>query len=150
MQIHQLRKTYQTKKKKRIGRGGKKGNYSGRGMKGQKSRAGHKIRPQLREMILKFPKRRGVKFIKISEKPKTVFLSDIVRKIPSNAVITLKRLKKLGLVKLPKGQKIKIKILGSADLKYAYTIRGCLVSQKAKEAILKAGGKIEEPLKNKQ
>lgn len=144
MQIHQLRKNYKTKKKKRIGRGGKKGNYSGRGMKGQKARAGHKIKPQIREMILKFPKKRGVKFQKISEETIPVLLSDIKRKIKANSVITPKKLEKLGLINNPKGKKKPVKILGSAELEYSYTIRDCLVSKKAKESILKAGGKIEE------
>lgn len=144
MQIHQLKKTYQTRKKKRIGRGGKRGTYSGRGMKGQKSRAGHKIRPQIREMILKFPKKRGLKFKKIIEKTIPVLLSDIQRKIKENSIITPKKLEKLGLVNNLKSKKKPIKILGAVDLKYSYTIKNCLVSQRAKESILKAGGKIEE------
>ncbi|MEK7341913.1 MAG: uL15 family ribosomal protein, partial [Candidatus Binatota bacterium] len=36
------------KKRKRVGRGGKRGTYSGRGSKGQKSRAGARIRPGFR------------------------------------------------------------------------------------------------------
>ncbi|HOK17475.1 MAG TPA: uL15m family ribosomal protein [Candidatus Paceibacterota bacterium] len=143
MQIHQLKKTYKTQKKKRIGRGGKRGNYSGRGMKGQKSRAGHKIKPQIRETILKFPKKRGVKFQKIVKKPVTVLLSDIQGKIQGDAVINPKRLKKSGLVEIPKGERRQIKILGSNELKYKYKIENCLVSQKAKESILKAGGEIK-------
>jgi large subunit ribosomal protein L15 len=35
MQIHELKPTHKTKSKKRIGRGGHKGTYSGKGMKGQ-------------------------------------------------------------------------------------------------------------------
>ena len=149
MQVHQLKKTYKTPKKKRIGRGGKRGNYSGRGMKGQKSRAGHKIKPQIRETILKFPKKRGVKFQKIVKKPVTVLLSDIQKKIQNDSVINPKRLKKLGLVEIPQGETRTLKILGSAELKYKYNVENCLVSQKAKESILKAGGKIENQ-KNKK
>jgi len=149
MQSHQLKKTYKTPKKKRIGRGGKRGNYSGRGMKGQKSRAGHKIKPQIRETILKFPKKRGVKFQKIVKKPVTVLLSDIQKKIQNDSVINPKRLKKLGLVEIPQGETRTLKILGSAELKYKYNVENCLVSQKAKESILKAGGKIENK-KNKK
>ncbi|HPC31014.1 MAG TPA: uL15m family ribosomal protein [Candidatus Paceibacterota bacterium] len=149
MQVHQLKKTYKTPKKKRIGRGGKRGTYSGRGMKGQKSRAGHKIKPQIRETILKFPKKRGVKFQKIVKKPVTVLLSDIQKKIQNDSVINPKRLKKLGLVEIPQGETRTLKILGSAELKYKYNVENCLVSQKAKESILKAGGKIENQ-KNKK
>ena len=46
----------------RIARGGKKGTTSGRGTKGQKSRAGHNIRPAERDMIKKMPKLRGYRF----------------------------------------------------------------------------------------
>ena len=40
MQLHQINPTFKKKSRKRVGRGGKKGTYSGRGMKGQKSRSG--------------------------------------------------------------------------------------------------------------
>ena len=39
MQIHELKPNHKRKTGKRIGRGGKRGTYSGRGVKGQKSRA---------------------------------------------------------------------------------------------------------------
>ena len=55
MQVHQLTVSKFRKTKKRIGRGGKRGTYSGRGQKGQKARAGAKIKPEVRELILKFP-----------------------------------------------------------------------------------------------
>ncbi|HLC99630.1 MAG TPA: 50S ribosomal protein L15 [Patescibacteria group bacterium] len=63
MQLHQLKPTNKKISGKRVGRGGKRGAYSGRGSKGQKSRAGTRIRPGFRggnEPIWKvFPKRRG-------------------------------------------------------------------------------------------
>ncbi len=43
MQIHQLKLKSKKKNKKRIGRGGKRGTYCGRGTKGQKARSGHKL-----------------------------------------------------------------------------------------------------------
>jgi len=46
MQLHQLKPKNKLKKAKRIGRGGKRGTYSGKGIKGQRSRAGAKIRPE--------------------------------------------------------------------------------------------------------
>src|SRR3989338_7105575 len=62
MQLHNLKST-RTRKAPRVGRGGKRGTFSGRGSKGQKSRAGTRIRPGFRggnEPIWKvFPKRRG-------------------------------------------------------------------------------------------
>lgn len=61
MQLHEVRPITKNKSKKRIGRGGKRGTYSGRGMKGQKSRAGRKIRPAVRDLMQRTPKLRGAK-----------------------------------------------------------------------------------------
>jgi len=47
MQIHQVTPKTKSKKGKYIGRGGKRGTYSGRGIKGQKARAGRKMRPEI-------------------------------------------------------------------------------------------------------
>lgn len=59
MQLHELQPLHENKKEKRVGRGGKRGTYSGRGVKGQKSRAGHSIRPAERDLIQQIPKLRG-------------------------------------------------------------------------------------------
>src|SRR3990167_488832 len=59
MQIHEVKSKTQFKTKKVVGRGGKRGKTSGRGTKGQKARAGHRIRPAIRDVIKKIPKRRG-------------------------------------------------------------------------------------------
>ncbi len=45
MHIHTLSSNLSQKSRKRIGRGGKRGTYSGKGQKGQKSRSGSKISP---------------------------------------------------------------------------------------------------------
>lgn len=72
MQFHQIQPSRRLKKKKRIGRGGKRGTYCGRGIKGQKARAGAKIRPQVRDLIKKIPKVRGYKFRKRKVRPKKI------------------------------------------------------------------------------
>ncbi len=59
MQLHELKPNYSNKKGKRVGRGGKRGTTSGHGTKGQKSRAGHRIRPAERDLIQRLPKLRG-------------------------------------------------------------------------------------------
>ncbi|MFH1188555.1 MAG: hypothetical protein V1652_01780 [bacterium] len=59
MQLHELQSLHCNKKEKRVGRGGKRGTYSGRGVKGQSSRAGHRIRPAERDLIQSMPKLRG-------------------------------------------------------------------------------------------
>ena len=62
MQLHDLKPNNKSKEKKRVGRGGKKGTYSGKGMKGQKSRAGRKLEPPIRGLIKRYHKLRGYKF----------------------------------------------------------------------------------------
>lgn len=59
MQLHQISPLHKLKESKRVGRGGKRGTYSGRGMKGQKARAGRRIRSQFRDFVLRVPKLRG-------------------------------------------------------------------------------------------
>src|SRR3989344_7528452 len=59
MQLHTLSSRTKNKKNPPVGRGGKRGKTSGRGGKGQTARAGHKIRPEVRDLIKKIPKRRG-------------------------------------------------------------------------------------------
>lgn len=62
MQLHELRPKHKLKKRKRIGRGGKRGTYSGRGVKGQKSRSGRRFAPVIRSLIKRYPKLRGYRF----------------------------------------------------------------------------------------
>jgi len=59
MNLHQIAPEHKKNPKKRIGRGGKRGTYSGKGVKGQKSRAGKRIRPGTRDLIQQIPKLRG-------------------------------------------------------------------------------------------
>ena len=59
MQLHEIQPNQKNESRKRIGRGGKRGTYSGKGIKGQKSRAGKKIRPAIRDLIQRTPKLRG-------------------------------------------------------------------------------------------
>jgi len=61
MQLHQLQANHPNYGKKRVGRGGKRGTASGRGTKGQHSRAGRRIRPAERDFIQRLPKLRGVR-----------------------------------------------------------------------------------------
>ncbi|MFZ8848391.1 MAG: uL15 family ribosomal protein [Minisyncoccia bacterium] len=143
MLINQIR--FRLKKKKRIGRGGKKGNYSGRGIKGQKARAGRKIRPAERDIILKLPKLRGIKFKPLKEKPYVVNLEDINEKFNENEIVnkeTLVQKKVLKIRKSDKNPKIKILARGKLDKKLIFSSE-LLFSNKAKEEILKSGSVIQ-------
>ena len=59
MQIHQLQPKHKSKDRMIVGRGGKKGTYSGRGGKGQTARSGRKVAPVIRELIKRYPKLKG-------------------------------------------------------------------------------------------
>src|SRR5512136_1737302 len=59
MQIHQINASHVNRPKKRVGRGGKRGTYSGHGGKGQTARAGRNFRPIVREILKRYPKLRG-------------------------------------------------------------------------------------------
>ena len=59
MQFHNLKRKTKNKRARQVGRGGTRGKTSGRGTKGQNARAGHKKRPELRDVIKKIPKLRG-------------------------------------------------------------------------------------------
>lgn len=59
MQFHNLQSKTKRKKSRQVGRGGTRGKTSGRGTKGQNARAGHKKRPEMRDIIKRVPKLRG-------------------------------------------------------------------------------------------
>ena len=141
MQLHELKLITKSKKKKRIGRGGKRGTYSGRGQKGQKSRAGHRIRPAERDLIQRLPKLRGSKFKPLKSKPVIINIDDLAGKIKSN-IINKQILLEAGLIRKSDG---KIKILGSkkGETKQAFQIEGLEVSKKLRKAIASADGSIK-------
>lgn len=135
-------------KSRRVGRGGKRGKTSGHGTKGQKARAGRKMRPEWRDIIKKLPKRRGygknrsrtVNSEKI--RPVSVNLDKIGTSFKEGEVVTKELLLARGLVSKYKGKMPTVKILGNGTLDKKITISGCLVSGGAKSMIEKAGGKI--------
>ena len=140
MQLHQLKAIHKKKKRKRVGRGGKRGTYSGRGMKGQRSRAGKRLKPVIRELIKRYPKLRGYKFKRYRPKPAIINLEVLERKFQTGEKVTPKSLLERGLIRRIKGRLPGVKILGTGDLTKRLTIEGCQVSKSAKEKIKKSGG----------
>ncbi len=142
MQLHTIGSSNK-KAKKRVGRGGKRGTTSGRGTKGQKSRSGHRIRPAIRDLILRLPKRRGYKNRPQSDKPFIVSLSELETKLKlfSGEKKTLDKefLKELGI--LPPSYIGAVKIL-NGKIETAVTVRGVKLSKSAQEKIEKAGGSV--------
>lgn len=123
MQLHTIQPIHRQYPRSRVGRGGKRGTTAGRGTKGQKARAGHRIRPAERDIILRFPKLRGSK--NKSFRPK----------LP---VINVGDLEKRG--RLPD---YPVKILGKGELKKSFHIKGLAVSKGAREKIIAAGGTVQ-------
>lgn len=142
MQIHQLQKNKSQRKKKYIGRGGKRGTTAGRGTKGQKARAGHKMRPEIRDIIKKLPKRRGYRFGPVNASPVPVNVSSLEKIFAANETISPATLVEKKVVRLHGKNLPAIKILGTGNLTKAFTVTGCQVSTPAKTKIEKAGGKI--------
>ena len=142
MQIHELKPKHKNRDKKRVGRGGKKGTYSGKGNKGQKSRAGRKMVPIIRELIKRYPKLKGYKTFRLDDYSAVVNLETLEKTSTDGETINPENLIKKGIVSRMKGKTPKIKILGTGKLTKKLVIENCKTSNTAKEAIEKAGGKI--------
>lgn len=142
MLLHEIQPKIKNKKKKIVGRGGKRGTYSGRGLKGQKSRAGRKMRPQLRDIIKKIPKKRGYKFKSIGEGAQIANLRVLDKKFKEGDFINPLKLLRAGLIEQKGKEKLKVKILAGGEITKKITISGCEVSESAKQKILKAGGEV--------
>jgi len=143
MQLHQLQPIHKRKSKKRVGRGGKRGTYSGRGGKGQTARSGRKLQPLIREFIKRFPKLRGYRQ-KVRGKLETaVNISLLEENFKEGEKITPDILLEKRLISKIKGKMPRVKILGKGELKKKLVIEGCKVSKGAKEKIERAGGNVK-------
>ena len=143
MQLHELKPKHKLKRKKRVGRGGKKGTYSGKGIKGQSSRSGRKMVPIIRELIKRYPKLRGYKSFVLENYFAVVNIDTLEKVSKSGEVISPDSLIKKGIVRMIKGKAPKVKILGRGKLSKQLIIENCKVSKTAREAIEKAGGTIK-------
>ncbi len=148
MQLHELKPTVPRKSAKRVGRGGKRGKTSGRGMKGQKARAGNSTRPEMRDIIKKLPKLRGhgknrARSVNNEQvRPEVVNLTLLEKSFADGAAVNPKSLVAAGAVSLRRKQVPAVKLLGTGTLTKKLTVSGCELSASAREAILKAGGSV--------
>jgi len=145
MQIHELQPKTKRAKQITVGRGGKRGKTSGRGTKGQKARAGRKIRPEIRDMIKRLPKLRGrgkSSFKSFAEKPVAINLAAL-SVFASGDKVTPTTLMEKGVVKSYKGRVPAVKILGTGEISVKLTVSDCSVSTSAKDKIVSAGGSIK-------
>lgn len=143
MQLHQIKPIQRQKSRKRVGRGGKRGTYSGRGIKGQKARAGAKIRPAWRDLVKQIPKRRGYKFKPLKEKPIVINLGVLDKFFKEGEVISSQSLLKKRLISKIKGRAPKVKILGEGEITKKLTFKELDISEGAREKIGKVGGNIK-------
>ena len=132
------------KDRKRVGRGnGSKGNYSGRGCKGQKARSGHRMKPGFEggqlPIIKRLPMQRG--FTNIFKTNYEVVNVGQLAVFEAGTEIDAIKLVDAGLIKNGMNP---IKVLGDGELKVSLTVKAAKFSAMAKDKIEKAGGKIEE------
>ncbi len=143
MQIHELSTT--KKNKKRIGRGGKRGTYSGKGMKGQKSRSGGNVNPLFEggrtTLIQKMKKNRGFK--SPHAKKVTVSLARLDVLYNDGDTVSIETLTEKKVLRA-KTVRYGARIVANGELTKKLTISERIgTSSIAKEKIEKAGGKVE-------
>ncbi|MFH1643117.1 MAG: 50S ribosomal protein L15 [Patescibacteria group bacterium] len=143
MQLHELKIKNPNKDRKRVGRGGKRGTYSGKGQKGQKSRSGHSFQPAIRNLIKRYHKLRGYRLGRRDDKYSIVNLGIIEKTFSVEEVVNVETLVTKGIIRKIKGRFPKIKVLGNGEIIKKLVFENCEVSAKAKEKIEKVGGTIK-------
>lgn len=145
MKLHELAPPEGAKKnRKRVGRGNGSGHgtYSGRGCKGQKSRAGGQIDPRFEggqlPLVLRLPYKRG--FTNIFKEHFHLVNVDGLDRFEAGSVVTPGTLRDAGLIR---DTKLKVKLLGDGEIGKPLTVRVHNWSQSAKQKIEAAGGTVE-------
>jgi len=148
--LSNLKPAQARKDRKRVGRGlgSGKGRYSGRGIKGQKSRSGSRKMPAGFEggqmpLDMRAPKLRGntsadampVGPFRTYSQP--INLRDLDRVFEDGATVNLEALVEKGLLK---NTKTDVKVLGSGDLTKKLTVTAHSFSASARQKIEAAGG----------
>jgi large subunit ribosomal protein L15 len=144
MKLHELKPAEgSTHAPKRLGRGvgSGHGKTSGKGHKGQNSRAGGGVRPGFEggqnPLFRRMPKRG---FNNISRKNVVALNVRDLERFENGTVVTIESLLESGLIKAVKDG---VKILATGELTKALTIRIDKVSPAAAKKIIAAGGKVE-------
>ena len=152
LNLHSLQPAQERKDRKRVGRGlgSGKGRYSGRGIKGQKSRAGsHKMRAGFEggqmPIYMRMGKQRGstskdaMPIGPFRTQTAPVNVRDLDR-FDAGAEVTPESLVEKGVLK---NTKIDVKLLGMGDVSKKLTVRVHAISATAREKIEAAGGTVE-------
>ena len=133
------------KNKKRVGRGNGSGHgsFSGRGCKGEKARAGFKMRPGFEggqlPIIKRLPRQRG--FTNIFRTGYSVVNMSGLNGFESGAEVTPEKLFSAGLVK---SLRQPVKILATGDINHPLVVKAHKFSIAAKAKIEAVGGSVEE------
>lgn len=104
------------------------------------------MRPEMRDIIKKLPKRRGygknrARTVNDSVvKPFPINLSAIEGVFANGDAVSPQALFEKGLVRKASGLLPRVKILGTGEFTKKVTVSGCACSESAKEKIEKAGG----------
>jgi large subunit ribosomal protein L15 len=162
LRLHTLKPAQARKDRKRVGRGlgSGKGRYSGRGIKGQKSRAGsHKMPAEFEggqtRIFMRLPKLRGntskdampIGPFRTTTVPVNVAALDA---FDDGAEVTPESLVEKGLIK---NTRTDVKLLGQGELTKKLTVRVHAISASAREKVEAAGGSVsllKEPKVKKQ
>src|SRR5436309_854921 len=151
LNLSNLKPSQPRKGRKRVGRGlgSGKGRYSGRGIKGQKSRSGsHKMRVGFEggqnPLYMRLGKQRGGSADAMAVGPHRtstapVNVATLEERFDAGADVTPETLVEKGVLK---NTKTDVKILGNGDLKKKLSITAHAVSASAREKIEAAGGSI--------
>ncbi len=151
LNLSNLKPAQSRKDRKRVGRGlgSGKGRYSGRGLKGQKSRSGsHKMRPGFEggqnPLYMRLGKQRGGSKDAMAVGPHRtstlpVNVAALEERFEAGAEITPESLVEKGLIK---NTRIDVKLLGQGDLKKKLSITVHAASASAREKVEAAGGTL--------
>jgi large subunit ribosomal protein L15 len=152
LNLHTLQPAQERVDRKRVGRGlgSGKGRYSGRGIKGQKSRAGsHKMKAGFAggqmKIYMQLGKLRGstsadaMPIGPFRTYTVPVNLRDLDR-FDAGAEVTPESLVEKGLIK---NTKTDVKLLGDGEISMKLTVRVHAISKSAREKIEAAGGTVE-------
>jgi large subunit ribosomal protein L15 len=151
MNLNQLKPHTKRKDAKRVGRGGKRGTTSGKGTKGQKSRAGAGFKQGFRggdnRLWQLFPKLRGAtkkpgkggntrihvkhRYFQLRHDKVKILNLDFFNKFEDGQEITPEFLSRK-----------EVKVLGEGELKRRLEFKGFTFSKSAREKILKSGSTI--------
>lgn len=146
MKLHDLRPAEGAKKdRKRVGRGTSSGTgkTSGKGTKGQNSRAGGGVKPYFEggqlPIVRRLPHKRGFKNpFRISYAPVNL---ERLAGFDANTVVTPELLAAMGLIRSAMDAVV---ILGAGQLDKPLTVKAHRFSASAREKIAGAGGTVEE------